>query len=97
MINVRHTGSFKNIDKFLKAMKDQDIYNKVEMLAKRGVEALSAATPRNSGATADSWGYDIIKNGRSYSITWVNTNRNKGVNIAIIRTSGRNLQGTRAR
>lgn len=58
-----------------------------------GVEALSSATPKNTGKTADSWHYEIVENGKhSVSIVWSNSNLNKGVNIALILQYG---HGTR--
>ena len=49
-----------------------------------GVEALSAATPKDSGKTASSWYFEIESNGDPYTINWKNSNVNKGVNIAYI-------------
>ena len=52
----------------------------LDKYGRRGVDALSAATPRESGETANSWEYRVTKN----SIEWYNTNVVDGVNIAII-------------
>lgn len=49
-----------------------------------GVKALAKATPVDSGKTASSWGYEIEKTDRGYTIHWINTNVNKHVNVAII-------------
>jgi len=49
-----------------------------------GVKALSSATPRNSGKTADSW-YYTIEIGESKSVlSFCNSNVNNGENIAVL-------------
>lgn len=50
----------------------------------RGVDALRAATPKETGKTADSWYYEISHSKNSASITWSNFNTNRGYNIAIL-------------
>ena len=59
-------------------MTDWDAYGK------RGVEALSAATPVDSGETASSWYYKIERTDTSITLKFLNSNVNDGVPIAII-------------
>lgn len=80
----RVTGSFKNTDKFLKAMSDDVIFQALETYGEEGVAALQAFTPKDSGITADSWSYQIEHTGRNVTIRWLNDNVNKGYNIAIL-------------
>ena len=54
--------------------------------------ALSSATPVRTGLTANSWYYEIEHQNGSVSITFNNSNVNKGVPIAIILQYG---HGTR--
>lgn len=49
-----------------------------------GVEALAAATPKDTGTTAASWRYEIVKKRDGYSLYWCNDNVHNGVNIALI-------------
>ena len=85
MITVQSKGSFKNLDKFLATVSNREqLYSKIEPLAKEGVSALAAATPTESGKTAASWDYEIKISNKSVSITWLNTNTIDGVNIAVI-------------
>lgn len=49
-----------------------------------GVDALSKSTPVDSGKTADSWKYEIIQNGSSFSIVWSNTNVVGNTTVAIL-------------
>lgn len=73
-ISFKHRGSFKNTDKFLKRMKKQEIFDVLDDLAKVGVAALASQTPTDTGLTAASWGYEIEKTGKSYSVIWTNDN-----------------------
>ena len=92
MLKIKVTGNFKHTEKFLKAMSDAEFYDVLEKYAQRGVQALSQATPVDTGRTAESWDYKIEKTKTSAYIYWTNTNVNKGVNIAIILQYG---HGTR--
>lgn len=50
-------------------------FNKMlEGYGERGVSALSAATPRDTGETANSWGYHIEEVDGKYRLIWTNTN-----------------------
>ena len=83
-ISYSHRGSFKNTEKFLKAMKQQDMFARLESLAREGVLALREATPVDEGVTAAAWGYEIDKTRRGVTITWTNTNVVNGAPIAIL-------------
>ena len=83
-IVIKHRGSFQNTERFFKKLTRFEITNILNKYGKMGVAALSAATPVNSGMTADSWSYNIEKNGGSWVISWENSNVNNGVNIALI-------------
>ena len=84
MISIHHKGDFKKTIKFLNAITDIPIKNILEKYGQMGVAALSAATPVDTGKTAASWTYEIEITKSSYVITWLNTNVNKHVNIALI-------------
>lgn len=75
---------FKKVGDYLQKLKKFEIRKVLEKYGRMGVEALSVATPVRTGKTASSWGYDISSDRGSYSITWTNSNVNRGVNIAII-------------
>ena len=84
MISFVHKGSFKRTNKFLLFASKFNIKTKLDKYGIMGVEALSAATPIDSGKTASAWGYEITGNSESASITWTNNNINEGVVIAVI-------------
>lgn len=88
MIIVRHRGDLKKTKNFLDRMKERSYLKKLEKYAQEGVAALSAATPVDTGKTANSWTYEIENTDTRYAIYWINTNENKGVNIALILQTG---------
>lgn len=88
IISFKHSGSFKHTeDMFSKALKIG--YREImEAYGEKGVAALRAATPRDSGTTADSWDYKIERKNGKWAICFTNSNINNGVNIAIILNYG---------
>lgn len=84
MISVRHRGSLDKTLKFLMKAAEEDYLSNLDKYGQMGIEALQAATPKESGRTANSWSYQIVNGDSGPTITWTNSNVNKGVNIAII-------------
>lgn len=84
VISFKHSGNFNNLEKFLKEMSKNDFLQVAQQYGQIGVDALSRATPVDSGTTAASWTYEIVSDAESFDIYWKNTHENKGVNIAII-------------
>ncbi len=91
-ITVKQRGDFSNLEKFLNRVTKRNYLNILSRYGQMGVDALSAATPKKTGLTASSWTYEIEHNHETISIRWINTNENKGVNIALILEYG---HGTR--
>lgn len=83
MLSFSAGGDTRKTDAFLDAMMRGDLYSNLDNFAERGVEALRVATPRESGATAESWSYEIVENGGSITIWWRNGNEIDGFNVAI--------------
>ncbi len=83
-INFTVTGDFKNLEKFLKKASSGDFFSRLDAYGKVGVDALSRATPKESGETAKSWGYRVIRSKDNPRIEWYNTHVNDGVVIAIL-------------
>lgn len=84
MITIKHHGNFKRTEGMFKRMSKFEIRSILNKYGDKGVAALAAATPKDTGLTASSWEYQVSKTGTGYSITWNNTNVNNGVNIALI-------------
>lgn len=83
-ITVSASGDFKNLERFLKNASRRNYRRLLEDYGRKGVDALSMATPVDSGITASSWTYDISETSNGFEINWNNSNVNDGVNIAII-------------
>lgn len=92
MISVKHSGSFKNIEKFFLKSSKIDYKPILEKYGREGVAALRAYTPKDTGATANAWEYRINTDSKQSTIEWYNSNVVSGVNIAIILQYG---HGTR--
>lgn len=56
----------------------------LDKYGREGVSALASATPVDSGKTASSWSYEIIKEKDSVKLTFSNSNIQNGVPIAVI-------------
>ena len=84
VIKFKHRGNFNNTERFFKRAQKMDFFRNLEKYAQEGVAALSSATPVDSGLTAASWDYEIIRKKGSVSIYWTNSNINAGVPIAVI-------------
>lgn len=84
MITIVHRGNFNNTDAFLKRNKKMQIMRTLEHYGEEGVKALSENTPKDSGATAAAWGYEVKETRNGYSIYWTNSNVNQGLPIAIL-------------
>lgn len=84
MLQFEASGSTSQTDAFLKRiMSGTSIRAAAESLASRGVDALRAATPVESGLTASSWYYEVIDEGGGVTIYWYNTHVEGGFNVAI--------------
>lgn len=84
MIRFVQKGDFKKLDNFLERIKDIIKESQLDKYGREGVKALSEATPVDTGKTASSWYYEIDRRNGSLSISFYNSNINKGVPIAII-------------
>lgn len=84
MVTVVCSPKFKKTDSYLERLKE--VFNKglLNKYGKRGVEALAAATPQDTGKTSESWYYTIGRVNDKVYITWANNNFNDGVPIAIV-------------
>ena len=67
-------GSFKNTERFLGRAHKRAFYRDLEKYGKQGVDALSQATPIDSGKTAESWDYEIQYGSDTITIMWTNSN-----------------------
>lgn len=88
MIEVESKGSFMKTDKFLEAMTRGDIFRALHAYGDLGVKALRQATPVDSGASANAWGFEVKRSGKSYELIWTNSHVVNGVPIVILLQMG---------
>lgn len=84
MISFRQKSDFSKLSRYLERAKEAAKVGILDKYGREGVAALASATPTDSGKTAVSWEYEIVRQNGSVSIVFKNTNVNKGVNIAVI-------------
>ena len=79
-IKITSHGSFTHTESILKRIRTRKWAENLKNLAEEGLTALMAATPKDTGKTAESWSYDIRVSNDRTSITWNNDNRTDGKN-----------------
>lgn len=84
MIEITASGSFDAIETYLNKLSRGDAFKRLERYGQIGVDLLAAATPVESGLTASSWTYKVVRKKRRYTIVWNNTNIIDGVQIAVL-------------
>lgn len=84
MISFTHKGDFSKLDSYLNRLKSVVGLSDLDKYGRMGVQALSAATPKDTGNTASSWYYKIKKETGRMSLEFCNSNVNDGVPIAVI-------------
>lgn len=84
MISFRQKGDFSKTLRYFKKLQNFDRRIDFDKYGREGVAALASATPMDSGLTARSWYYEIIREKGSVRIEFCNSNIQNGVPIAII-------------
>lgn len=79
-------GDWNDTFSFLRRDRDSDFIRILKKYGEKGVRALSEATPKDTGLTADSWDYEIWTDGKGeYKLYWTNSNlAEPGMPIAIL-------------
>ena len=84
MIKIRQKGDFKKLTSFLEKAKEGLDIGILDKYGRKGVDALSSATPVDTGLTASSWFYKIENKNGVAKIEFHNSNIQNGVPIAVI-------------
>lgn len=84
MIRVKQKGDYKKAMKYLTKIKKPVTSDFLNRYGDEGVQALKAATPVDTGLTAESWYYKIVENNERLTIQFCNSNVADYVPIAII-------------
>lgn len=87
-VTFSHKGNFSALDRFLLNAKKAVGVVDYDRYAKMGVAALRGATPVDTGLTAASWTYEIVKMDEQVTLNFINTNVQNHIPIAIIIDTG---------
>jgi hypothetical protein len=79
-----HKGDFSKTEEYFKSLMRKDYLKILETYGQRGVDALMAATPVDSGLAASSWGYSIEQENGQTKLIWTNSDVEGGYNIVIL-------------
>ena len=71
---LRAVGKWTATERFLNRLQSKDYFSRLNEYAQRGVSALQAATPVDSGQTASAWRYEVEVGNDNTSIYWINDN-----------------------
>lgn len=93
MISFRQKGDFSKATRFLQRTFENVNELNLEKYGREGVAALASATPVDTGKTASSWDYKIEKKKGSTTISFINSNIQNGVPIALIIQYGHGTRG----
>lgn len=84
MIGIESKGDHKKTYNYLNKILRGDFFNDLDRYGQLGVEALANSTPVDTGLTAESWSYRVIRNRKRPGIEWYNTNVVNGTPVAIL-------------
>ena len=84
MITFKQRGNFSKLDMYFEKLLGAVKLGKFDKYGRMGIEALSSATPIDTGLTAESWYYETKITKSGFSLSFRNSNVVDGVPIAII-------------
>lgn len=84
MISFRQKGDFSKLNSYLERVKDTVNMSDLDKYGRQGVAALESATPVDTGTTARSWYYKIERTKERATLSFLNSNIQNGIPIAII-------------
>lgn len=80
---VTSSGDWSDTLDFLERNSKSEWVKKLEAMGQKGVSALAAATPRESGQTAESWRFTVNVGSSYVFCDWHNDNEIDGFSVAI--------------
>lgn len=84
MITFQEKGSFKRTETWLRRLSKGEVFATLSKYGSIGVNALSNATPADTGLTAASWSFTVEQRPGYYSIRWHNSHVENGLPIAVL-------------
>lgn len=92
-VKVFQKGDWRKTEKFLDGARVWNPRALLKRYGEAGVRALQAATPKDTGETANSWGYEIETDRDGARVIWTNSNVVEGLPIAILIQYGHGTGG----
>lgn len=83
-IRIVSNGSFDKATAYLERLKMLNFDSVLNAYGQKGVDALMAATPRNTGELVNSWTYTIERGNGRAKIEWHNTDIEGGYSVALL-------------
>ena len=77
-------GDFNKVQKWLNSLLNKDYLNVLSQYGQKGVNALRAATPVDSGLAASSWNYQISLEKGCTTLAWTNDDIEGGCSVVIL-------------
>lgn len=96
MIKFKQKGDFKSLNNWFEKARESINLGTLDKYGRRGVEALQAATPKDTGNTANSWYYEVSHENGIATISFLNSNAIEGwsnVTVAILLQHGHATKG----
>ena len=90
MISFRQKGDFSKVTSYFEKLKETMRLGILDKYGREGVNALSSATPVESGLTASSWYYEIEHSNGSAAIQFYNSHVGSYCDYIAVRTWHRN-------
>lgn len=84
MITITQKGSFNNTERYLRRLKNAQRFAVLNKYGSLGQNALSNATPADSGLASQSWYFTIQQRPGYYSIRWHNSDEENGFPVAVM-------------
>jgi hypothetical protein len=84
MISASMSGSTKKTESFLKFLETDRMFNGFSVGGRQGVDALSRATPVDTGRAAGSWKYEIEHKKGIHTVYWDNYDIEGGRNVIML-------------
>lgn len=93
IITFEQKGDFSKTDKFLEKILNIAKLGTLDKYGKMGVDALSAATPIETGLAASSWTYEIERTKSGTNIVWSNSDIEGGCSVVLLLQYGHATRG----
>ena len=91
MVRFSTRGDWSKTTSFLERCLNIVKLGEFDRYGRLGVQLLQNATPKDSGNTANSWYYQIVRTDTGSRIEWLNSNLSEGIPVVILLQYGHGL------